>query len=158
MTAPRKRVPVANRVTKKGRHYTPEQRAAVLAVLKANDGKVKPTARGTGVPAPTIRAWRDAPDAAAPAELRDTAVRDLASEVDQVRWLYLERARQQGAISTTSGYYAAKVFGDLTNVHQLLTGKPTQRIEASPWGQLLKEIRDGRASLRVIDGGKTAAS
>lgn len=156
MTAPKQH---AVRLAKKGRRYTPEQRAAVLAVLKANGGKVKPTARETGVPAPTIRDWRDAPDAAAPVEVRNAAERDLAAEVEQVRWAYLDRARELGAVKSTSGFYAVQAFQKLTEVHQLLTGKPTQRIEASPWGQLLKEIRDGRtARLTVLPGGKEVAS
>lgn len=136
--------------------YTDEDRAAVLAVLRANDMNVRKTAReamvrGKRVPASTIAMWRDQPDRAAPAELREGAVRDLATEVDRVRWLYLERATETGAIKSTSGYYAIKAFGDLTQAHQLLTGGPTQRIEATPWGQYLIAIREHREALPVID-------
>jgi hypothetical protein len=136
--------------------YSEEDRAAVLAVLRANGGNLRKTAReakvnGKRVPEATIRAWRNQPDRAAPAELRDRAVRDLATEVDEVRWLYLERARETGAIKQTSGFYAIKAFADLTNVHQLLTGGPTQRIEASPWGQLLIAIRERREALPVVE-------
>lgn len=157
MTAPTERLIAANRVAKKGRRYTPEQRAAVLAVLKAKGGKVKPTARETGVPAPTIRDWRDDPDNFASTETRAVAERDLATEINEVRWLLLDAARRTAHKERAS--YAIRGFVELTNAHQLLTGKPTQRIEASPWGQLLKEIRDGRtARLTVLPGGKEVAS
>lgn len=42
-----------------GRHYTDREKAFALAELEANDGAIKPTARNTGIPAPTIRRWRD---------------------------------------------------------------------------------------------------
>lgn len=142
------------RVRKKGRRYSPEQRAQVLAVLKASGGKVKPTSRETGVPPQTIRAWRDAPDQYAPAEIRAKAERDLATEVDEVRWLYLERAREVGAIRSTSGFYAVQAFQKLTEAHQLLRGEPTAIID-SPLGQLLTELRDMRKPLEVIEGGLT---
>lgn len=143
MTTPRKRPQ---------RKYAPADRARVLAVLTANGGNISRTAREAAIPEATVRMWRDHEETAAPAELRDRARQDLAAEVDEVRWKYLERAREQKAISGTSGFYAAKVFADLTNVHQLLTGGPTQRIDATPWGQLLiaiRESREGRISERM---------
>jgi transposase-like protein len=140
-------------IRKKTSRYTPEQRAQVLAVLKANAGNVKKTSRETSVPPPSIRAWRNAPDQFAPAEVRAKEERDLASDLDELRWAYLDRAREKGAIRTTSGWYAVKAAAEITTMHQLLTGGPTERIEATPWGQVLSEIRDGRA-LRVLEGGK----
>lgn len=135
------------------RHWVPEARAEVLAVLIANGGNVSKTARETGAPGATIRMWRDAPEKAAPAEVRERARKELADEVDEVRWLYLDRARDPNAVRTTSGFYAVQAFQKLTEAHQLLTGKPTQRIEATPWGQLLTEIRDRRhTALPVVSG------
>jgi transposase-like protein len=143
----------STRVRKKGRRYTDEQRAQVLAVLKANGGKIKPTSRETGVPAVTIRGWRDNPENAAPADVRSSAERDLAAEIDEVRWLYLDQARK--SVRQERGSFAVSSFVKLTEAHQLLTGGPTQRIEGA-WGELLTQIRDRR--LRVIEGGKDKAS
>ena len=143
---------------RKQHRWTPEDRARVLAVLQANAGNVSKTARETKVPERTVASWRDDPDRAAPAEVRAKARKELADEVDEVRWLYLERARDPKAVKTTSGFYAVQAFQKLTEAHQLLTGKPTQRIEATEWGRLLKEIRDRRGGLTVIEGGKAAAS
>jgi hypothetical protein len=39
------------------REYTIEERAAVLAVLDANQGHVRKTARDTGIPYPTLQHW-----------------------------------------------------------------------------------------------------
>jgi transposase-like protein len=149
----------APRTSKPRRRFTPEARAETLAVLKANGGNIKKTARETGVAESTVRVWRDAPDRAAPAETRLSAESDLATAVDAVRWKYLDRANEDGAVKQTSGYYAVQAFQKLTESHQLLTGKPTQRIEATPWGQLVAEIRDMRkAELTVIEGGKSEAA
>lgn len=143
-------------MAKKGeRDYTPELKAEVLALLKGG-APVKRLAREKGIPESTVRWWRDNPDSAAPAQLRVDMEQNIADQMDLLRRLYITRAGQPDAIRGTSGWYAVRAAAELTTAIQLLTGKPTQRIEASPWGQLLKEIRDGRSSLRVIDGGKAA--
>jgi transposase-like protein len=43
------------------RAYSDEDKAAALAALKANAGNVKRTATQVGVPARTVRRWRDEP-------------------------------------------------------------------------------------------------
>lgn len=60
------------------RHYSDNDRAAALAVLEANDGNVTRAAKEAGVPAATLRLWRDAPEQAAPAEVRSRAHEDLS--------------------------------------------------------------------------------
>jgi transposase-like protein len=60
------------------RHYSDEERAACLAALDANGGNLGRTARQVGVPESTLKGWRDAPDAAAPAEVRARKKEELA--------------------------------------------------------------------------------
>lgn len=57
-------------MAKSQRKYSDEARAASLAVLVANDGNVKRTAREVGVPASTLKRWRDDPEMAGGATLR----------------------------------------------------------------------------------------
>lgn len=65
------------------RHYSDNDRAAALAVLAANDGNLSRTARETGVPLTTLKAWADAPDRAAPSEVRDELTRRLFEVMGQ---------------------------------------------------------------------------
>jgi transposase-like protein len=142
------------------RSYTPEQRAQVLALLKGG-APVKRVARVTGFHESSVRYFRDHSETAAPAAIRQEAEHDLAGDVDRLRRLYLERAANEKAVATTSGYYAVIAAAKLTEVHQLLTGGPTARIDATPWGELMTQIRDARLRVRVIDAigdGKEMAS
>lgn len=138
--------------------YTPQQRAKVLALVQGG-APIRRISRETKIPAATIRWWRDHAEGAAPAEMREQAEKDLGSELDRLRRLYVARAGEDDAVAKTSGFYAVRAIHDLTQAHQLVTGGATQRI-AGPWGDLLTQIRDGRANggLTVIPGGKEAAS
>lgn len=62
------------------RHYSDEARAAALAVLDANGGNLKRSAREAGVPASTLALWRDAPERAASPEVR-TQTRETMADV-----------------------------------------------------------------------------
>ena len=135
------------------RTYTPEERARVLALLKGG-AAVKRVARETTVPESTVRMWRDNPDAAAPLEVRAKAEEDLGAEIDRVRRLYLAQAGKEDVVSKERGYFAVQSVQKLTEVHQLLTGGPTQRIDSTQWGRMMTEIRDSRLSVRVLDGGR----
>lgn len=150
-------------MTTKQPRYSLEERGQVLARLAANNGNVKRTARQCGVSPQTVRRYRDAErEELTPAEA-GTVERSALDEIQHLKRLYARRAADDGAINQTSGFYAVQAYQRLTELEQLLTGKPTQRIEATPYGLLLKEIRDLRQKrvsdhLTVLEGGKAAAS
>lgn len=135
--------------------YSPEERAQVLVRLHVNAGNVKRTARECGVSPQTVRRYRESAPGDMSATDTATAERSALEEIQHLKRLYAVRAADAGAINQTTGWYAVQAYQRLTELEQLLTGRPTQRIEASPWGQLLQEIRDKRG-LRVLPGGKAA--
>lgn len=75
------------------KHYSTEQKIAVLATLAANGGNVSRTARETGVDRMTLRAWRaselnDSPEVATQKEVLATS---YIGKVRQTREALLER-------------------------------------------------------------------
>lgn len=132
-----------NQTKRSQKAYTPEQRAAVLALLTGG-AAVKRVSRETKIPESTVRWWRDNPAGAASVEMREQAEKDLGSELDRLRRLYVTRAGEPAAVASTSGYYAVRAVSDLTTAFQLVTGGATQRIDATPWGVLMSELRDAR--------------
>lgn len=57
------------------------------------------------------------------------AKKSVAQRVDDIRRMYLDRAADPDAIAKTSGFYAVLSAKHLTEVHQLLTGGATHRVE-----------------------------
>lgn len=57
------------------------------------------------------------------------AKKNVIERVNAIRSRYLDRADQEKAIADTSGFYAVLAVKHLTDIHQLLTGGPTHRID-----------------------------
>lgn len=107
------------------RHYSDETRAAALAVLKANGGNVARTARETDVPEATLREWRQAPDRAAPTEVRAQKEADLADLYEaEIRAVFEAAGMKRGDASWSALMVG---LGILTEKHQLVRGEPTER-------------------------------
>lgn len=130
--------------------YREQQKADALAIA-ASQANVSVAAELAGVPQSTLRDWLKRPDTHVPVETRDLAKRDFAQAIDVARWAYLGRALEPDAIASTSGYYAGQTVRSLTEVHQLLTGGPTARVEGL--FAFLAAYRGGGESDRDEGGG-----
>jgi transposase-like protein len=84
--------------------YTEADKAKVFAVLRANDGNVKRTARETGVPENTVRRWRNEFVETPPSEEAiEAAVGEFVEEASTVRNLALARIKELIPGSTKIG-------------------------------------------------------
>lgn len=108
--------------------YREQHKADALAVAAA-ERNLTEASRLAGVPRSTLADWLAKPDRHVSPESRDLAKKDLAQAVDVSRWAYLGRMLEPDAIAATSGYYAGQTVRALTEVHQLLTGGATHRVE-----------------------------
>lgn len=132
------------------RRYTPEDRAAALAALAANQGNVARTARQCGVPRPTLIRWMQEqarvsgqsdtrptpvptpekttppyPTARRTAAILPIAVDALATVFERVARLYLKRAESEEAVGKTSGKDAVIAAATATDKSRLLRDEPT---------------------------------
>lgn len=130
--------------------YREQQRADALAIASA-ESNVSVAAQLAGVPRSTLADWLARPDSVTTPNQRDLAKRDFAQAIDVARWAYLGRALEPDAIASTSGYYAGQTVRSLTEVHQLLTGGPTARVEGL--FAFLAAYRGGGESDRDEGGG-----
>lgn len=122
------------------RHYSDQERADALAVLKAHGNNYSKAARAAGIPRATIKLWsvdrkgvsdEDAKSRAAPLEMRQRSEKELTDRLKLARFQYLDHLMTEAVVLKESGYYSAQTFKILNEQHQLLTGGPTARIEGN---------------------------
>lgn len=121
----------------KGRSYSIEDKAKALAVLNSNGGNVKRTARELGIPANTLRDWRNDPDSAAPVELREQKEAELESSLESIALRYAAALDDdivvRAIIASRDPSKLAFVLGIVVDKLQLLRGKPTANISLTDW-------------------------
>lgn len=142
------------------RHYSDADRAAALAVLAANGGNLTRAAREIGMPVPTLRSWVDAPDRAAPAELRaqkkadladvllDIAMRSLGLMGDGLAHLEALPVAERGRAALDRFPDLNRAAGTAIDKRQLVSGEPTQRVETRDTTEV--ERRTARI-LKLVD-------
>src|SRR5690606_19482232 len=103
------------------RSYTEAQRAEALAALQANGGNLSATSRQTGIPASTIRDWRDTPDHLT--ELRDEKKRDLALAIEELAHRIVEVMPDR--VHDANFQHLAVALGIAVDKLRLLRGEAT---------------------------------
>lgn len=112
--------------------YNREQREDVLAVLAANGGNVKRTARETGVDEHTIRDWRDGKagepglGTGVPAQKAREA---LETRMEDVQALLLSTI--PGKLQDAPLRDVATAYGILSDKLLLLRGQPTSHVQTT---------------------------
>jgi hypothetical protein len=150
--------------------WEPADKARALVLLRENQGALRATARqwnaqpgARRLTEATLRLWVNDP-AQQPVALVIDARRE---RVDVLKGI-LRRLEQgfESALEERPGIVSelarkrtkdlATSIGILIDKVRLLEGESTENIAVTPWGELLTQIRDGRAKggLEVIDGGK----
>lgn len=120
-----------------GSRYATEDKAKALALLKSNGGNLKRTARQIGVPPATLRMWRNDPEDAAPAELREQKEAELESHLESIALRYAKAldndATVMAIVASRDPSKLAIVLGIAVEKIQLLRGKPTANINLFDW-------------------------
>jgi transposase-like protein len=109
--------------------YSPEDKAAVLAVLAANGGNIKRTARETGIAITTVRNWSRGNTAPPSDELVQAAVDEFVKSAERIREMALvklEAAVESGEVKARD---LITVIGVLDDKITRASGLPTQRTE-----------------------------
>ena len=131
-------------MTRAGHPYELKQ-AATEALFAGEHPRTVALAAGIGQR--TAESWHAETEAEKPATTSESAVhaakKAVADRIAATRALYLDRAADEKAIATTSGFYAVLAVKHLTEVHQLLTGGPTSRFEGSLEGVLRAAVGGG---------------
>lgn len=135
----------------RNQRWDPETKAAALALLRANGGNVKRTARimaqqmGINLPSKTLTYWSENEGNAAPEELREAANEALAAvfETATIKFAVLlatdEVIAHMAATAPRDLATSAKVVLEAT---QLLRGKPTLITAGDPFVALVRKVRD----------------
>lgn len=121
-------LPTMSQVLAKARYqdYSPQFKAAALALLEANGGKLRPTAKALSIPRNTLKAWKDGRSISEEAsELCPTVKGEIADEFELTARMFLARAQNPAAIAQTSAYYAQIAASDAYKSSQLARGLPT---------------------------------
>ena len=108
-------------------HYTDEQRADALAVLKSNGGNLSQTERETGIPKGTLRYWRENSSNAAPIELQTQKTESLRGELESVAYRLVRKLSERLNDTDAGVQQLATSLGIVIDKLQLLEGKPTER-------------------------------
>jgi transposase-like protein len=116
--------------TKPKRRYTEDDKASALALLQANGGALKATARELDIPLTTLRAWRDGVKGvgAGVAKKCPGKKADLRSLFERVARKYLRRALSAEAVEKTAGKDAVIAAATATDKHRLLGGESTDNV------------------------------
>jgi transposase-like protein len=114
------------------RTYTAEDKARVYAILDANDGNVKRTARDTGIAVQTVRDWKlkREREGSLPVEIEaalHAAQLELVENTSRVRDKVLDRLEREvdDPAARASIKDLATTYGILTDKVRLIEGKPT---------------------------------
>jgi transposase-like protein len=119
--------------------YSDELKAETLAILDANNGNVRKTARQSGIPQSTIRDWRDGRGVTdSVTEIRAHKKGELSDLIrDELEAIF-------GAMNTkreAANYRElATAAGILIDKMQLLDGDPTS-IEQHTWRDIVEQAR-----------------
>ena len=111
------------------RQYSDEEKANALAVLAANGGDLRGTARSLGIPKSTLENWAAQRVSAAVSELADTKKKDLADELENIALKLVEAMPDKMQDATLQ--QIATSLGIAIDKMQLLRGKATERTEAT---------------------------
>ena len=131
--------------------YREKAKAQAMAILEASPS-IAYAARATGVPRTTLNDWKRDPESSLiTTEERLKAKKHFAERVEEVRSLYLERAMEPDAVAKTSGFYAVLSVKHLNEVHQLLTGGPTHRVDLATF---LTTVGGGDETNPELGGGE----
>lgn len=138
----------------RGQKITPHQVEA-LKQFYAETGNVAAAARQAGIPYATAAAYVKNGDEFD--KLRVEKRADIIDEIAKARLLYLAHLSRPETIAGAEAKDAATVFGILTDKHQLLTGKATERREHMDIGTAREDLkrrldRMARRTLNVVDG------
>jgi transposase-like protein len=108
------------------RQYSDNDKATALAVLDANQGNVKGTARQLSIPHKTLDEWAKGrnqhPEVAV---LRTDKKQELHGLFEQVARLYLGQAMEEATIKKTSGKDSVIAAATATDKMRLLTEQAT---------------------------------
>lgn len=145
----------------RNQRWDPETKAAALALLRANGGNVKRTARiiaqsmGISLHEQTLRYWAENEEKAAPEELREAANEALASVFENATMKFAVLLANDDVIA----HMAATAPRDLATsakvtieAMQLLRGRPTAISAGDPFVALVRKVSE---SLRGEVGGKS---
>ena len=110
--------------------YSPEDKAAVMAVLAANGGNQKRTARETGVPLATLRYWIKHPESAPPSDEQvQAAVDGFVEGAERIRDAALKKLGDLVTNDQVSARDLITTLGVLDDKITRAKGLPTQRTE-----------------------------
>jgi transposase-like protein len=131
--------------------WDPETKAAALALLRANSGNVKRTARiiaqnmGININPSTLRYWAENEEGAAPEEMREAANEALASVFEQatIKFAVLLASDEVIAAMAASSPRDLATSAKVTiEAMQLLRGKPTAIQSGDPFVALVRKVSD----------------
>lgn len=124
--------------------YSPEDKAAVMAVLAANGGNQKRTARETGVPLATLRYWIKHPESSPPSEEQVQAATDeFVGDAEKIRNAALKKLGDLVMADEVSARDLVTTLGVLDDKITRAKGLPTQRTEhvgELPTREALQEV------------------
>lgn len=130
-------MPKRDRPARGRRHYTEADKATALASLKANANNFERTARECKVPRNTLRRWADAPERAAPAQVRQEKESALDSKLEAIANRYADALDDDVTVTLIKASRdpskLATVLGVSLEKLQLLRGKPTAHISLFDW-------------------------
>jgi len=138
--------------------YSDEDKSRAYVALATNDGKIKPTARDTGIPTSTLRMWRDEWEKNGPPqqELVQKAAMDFLGESEEVRNLALTKMKEKLEKGDGTLAQIATVFGVLddkiTRAKGLATSR-TEHVHTLPSADEVRELMSGFVS-GAIDAAK----
>jgi hypothetical protein len=105
------------------RDYSEDEKAEILAVLDANEGNRKRTARQLKVPRTTIITWENKPMSENLDSLRHQKKRELADKIDEVVWQIVTAMPEK--IEKAGLKDSAIAMGTGIDKSNLLRGDPT---------------------------------
>jgi len=106
-------------VARKRREYSDEQRAEALALLDANEGNVRRTARELGIPRGTLLSWKDKPKAGV-SKLRPQKRGSLFEAGKNVAWLLAGKLQDEEKLRKASYRDIATSFGIVVDKLEVL--------------------------------------
>jgi transposase-like protein len=133
------------------RTYTDKDKATVWAMLTANEGNVSRTVRETGVPASTIREWRDEWKDNPPdwSEEDLAPVHEFVEKAETVRDYILNQyfdAVQRGEVKAEKLPVHIAIFDDKIRLHKGMATSRNETVTTLPKAEELRELFAGFAS------------
>ena len=108
--------------------YDENQRASIMAALDANGGNVRQTARETGVPEATLRAWKNGRAKPVSRRLYAEKVGDLRGGLLELAVALVDTAVTKAASGEGNIQQVVTALGIVFDKLQLLDEQPTERI------------------------------